>query len=351
MPEKTYNQATMKEKILHNVTTSEVAVIASRRKFLKNMFCGSVLLLGGTGVAGATAKHIAHASPQKNSKVKTAGKHESVHSAKIKDKSKHGHELAHNAKQKDIKNHKQAEIHTAKHHEEIKNRHGKLLSTKHQEVTSRHHEHIQVAEHRQIQNHKQSVFRFNQPHENLIPEHAFVQNEEYNEDNELFSHKYKVIQRPAFNRFSNLTHKALALENNNTGEMIKLTYFEQDRYISDALAEINYLLRDHQTDEIHTVDTGLLDQLHDLQLTLGINKPFNVVCGYRSPNTNASMRRHSRGVARHSYHMEGKAVDIRIAGLSTREIRNAALSMGRGGVGYYPGNNFVHIDTGPIRTW
>jgi uncharacterized protein YcbK (DUF882 family) len=151
---------------------------------------------------------------------------------------------------------------------------------------------------------------------------------------------------------SNAAHKTLALQNTTTGDNLNVTYFERGRYLPDALHEINYLYRDHLTDEVHPVDIALLDQLHDLQTTLGLNKrPIHVICGYRSPFTNAHLRSHSRGVARNSLHMEGRAIDIRIAGVDSRTIRDAALSMAQGGVGYYPGSNFVHLDTGDVRTW
>lgn len=148
-----------------------------------------------------------------------------------------------------------------------------------------------------------------------------------------------------------LEEKTLAFEHTHTGDKLKLTYFERGNYIEDALQEINYLLRDFRTDDIHPIDTALLDQLFDLKQTLGINKPFHIVSGYRSPFTNAQLRRHSHGVAEHSFHMQGRAIDIRVEGVSSKTIRNAALAMAQGGVGYYPRNNFVHLDTGRFRTW
>ena len=146
-------------------------------------------------------------------------------------------------------------------------------------------------------------------------------------------------------------YKTLSFEHAHTGDKLKLTYFERGRYIKDALNEINYLLRDYHTDDIHPIDTALLDQLFDLKQTLGVSKPFHIVSGYRSPATNAELRRHSHAVAEHSFHMQGRAIDIRIEGLNAKTIRNAALTMARGGVGYYPYDDFVHLDTGDIRTW
>ena len=147
------------------------------------------------------------------------------------------------------------------------------------------------------------------------------------------------------------SHKALALQNLHTGDRLKLTYFEGGRYIEDALDEISYVLRDYHNDSVHPIDPALLDQLYDLKLSLGINKPFHIVSGYRSPITNARMRRKHSGVAKASLHMQGRAIDIRIDGVDTRTIRNAALAMRRGGVGYYQRSGFVHLDTGNVRSW
>ena len=146
-------------------------------------------------------------------------------------------------------------------------------------------------------------------------------------------------------------YKTLSFVHTHTGEKLKLTYFERGNYIKDALQEINYLLRDFRTDDIHPIDTALLDQLFDLKQTLGLNKPFHILSGYRSPFTNARLRKHNHGVAEHSFHMQGRAIDIRVQGVSSKTIRNAALTMAQGGVGYYPRNNFVHLDSGRFRTW
>jgi len=146
-------------------------------------------------------------------------------------------------------------------------------------------------------------------------------------------------------------YKTLSFEHTHTGEKLKLTYFERGNYIKDALQEINYLLRDFRTDDIHPIDTALLDQLFDLKQTLGLNKPFHIISGYRSPFTNAQLHKHSHGVAEHSFHMQGRAIDIRVEGVSSKMIRNAALNMAQGGVGYYRQNNFVHLDSGRFRTW
>lgn len=146
-------------------------------------------------------------------------------------------------------------------------------------------------------------------------------------------------------------HKTLAFQNVNTGDKLKLTYFENGQYVRDALKEINFAFRDFRTDTIHPIDPALLDQLFDLKLLLDIHKPFHIISGYRSPATNAKLRMHSHGVAKRSLHMQGRAVDIRLPGIEANIIRNAALKMRRGGVGYYRSSNFVHLDTGAFRTW
>jgi len=159
-----------------------------------------------------------------------------------------------------------------------------------------------------------------------------------------------AIAQAAKGRFP--PHKSLAFKNLNTGEDLKLTYFEKGRYIKSALREINFVLRDYRTGDIYPIDINLLDQLHDLRLVLGVaNRPYHVISGYRSPTTNGHLHSESYGVANNSLHMQGRAVDIRIEGLDTRHIRNAALVLRRGGVGYYRASDFVHLDTGKVRTW
>lgn len=146
-------------------------------------------------------------------------------------------------------------------------------------------------------------------------------------------------------------YRTLSFEHTHTGEKLKLTYFEHGNYIKDALQEINYLLRDFRTGDVHPIDTALLDQLFDLKDTLNLNKSFHIISGYRSSITNARLRKNSHGVAEHSYHLQGRAIDIRVEGVASKTIRNTALAMALGGVGYYPRNNFVHLDTGKYRIW
>jgi uncharacterized protein YcbK (DUF882 family) len=146
-------------------------------------------------------------------------------------------------------------------------------------------------------------------------------------------------------------HRSLAFEHVHTGDKLKLTYFERGEYVKEALREINYLLRDFRTDDVHPIDIALLDQLYVLKQVLGVKKPFHIISCYRSPFTNAQLRRSGHNVAEHSFHMQGRAIDIRLEGIASKTIRKAALRMAQGGVGYYPQDNFVHLDTGRFRTW
>src|SRR5690606_1368522 len=136
-----------------------------------------------------------------------------------------------------------------------------------------------------------------------------------------------------------------------TGERCKVTYFENGSYLPDALEEINHLLRDFRTDEVAAMDPKLLDLLYTLRGKLDTNRPFEIISAYRSPHTNDALREQGRGVAKNSYHVKGQAIDIRIDNRSIRQVRNAALALGKGGVGYYRRSNFVHVDTGPVRKW
>jgi uncharacterized protein YcbK (DUF882 family) len=147
------------------------------------------------------------------------------------------------------------------------------------------------------------------------------------------------------------SERALSLYSVHSGERLSVSYFSAGCYDPSALGAVNRLLRDHVTDQTHVIDPTLLDQLHGLRTVLDAREPFHVVCGYRSPETNAMERRQGRGVASHSMHVEGRAVDVFLPDRRLEDLRTAALRLGAGGVGYYPASGFVHIDTGPVRTW
>ena len=148
-----------------------------------------------------------------------------------------------------------------------------------------------------------------------------------------------------------LTPRALSFSHTHTGEHLNLEYFSGGGYLSDALSTVNHFLRDFRTGDVHTIDPGLLDLLHDLRGMTGSSAPFQVISGYRSPKTNEALRQHSEGVAAGSLHMQGQAIDIRLADIPLTKLRRAALTVRRGGVGFYPASDFVHVDTGRVRTW
>lgn len=145
--------------------------------------------------------------------------------------------------------------------------------------------------------------------------------------------------------------RRLSFFHTHTEETLDVAYCVRGRYCPEALQVINRILRDHRTGEIASIDPGLLDLLHALSRRVGTPSPFHIISGYRSPVTNARLRDRSRNVARYSLHMAGKAVDIRLPDCDLGSLRQAALDLKRGGVGFYPGSNFVHVDVGRVRFW
>jgi len=146
----------------------------------------------------------------------------------------------------------------------------------------------------------------------------------------------------------------LRLHHLHTGESIDVVYRIGDTYLPDGLAKLNYFLRDHRTQEESSYDPKEFDLLHSLLAKLGRpDGEIDIVCGYRTPWSNNLLRSRSAnsGVAEHSQHMLAKAIDIRVPGVATTTLRDAALSLHAGGVGYYPVNQFVHVDVGPVRQW
>jgi uncharacterized protein YcbK (DUF882 family) len=137
----------------------------------------------------------------------------------------------------------------------------------------------------------------------------------------------------------------------HTGETLRTVYFAEGRYQPEALRAVTHHLRDWRDNTELKVDPELLDLLWSLQRRLETSRPVQVFCGYRSPETNAMLRRTHRGVALHSLHMRAMAVDLRIEGRSLSKVRRAAMTLRAGGVGYYPRSGFVHVDTGDIRYW
>ncbi len=146
--------------------------------------------------------------------------------------------------------------------------------------------------------------------------------------------------------------RALHFYNLHTGEKMDVAYFTRGKYSHAALKDINHLFRDYRTGTIKPIDPKLLDCLYSISLKLETHKtPFYIISGYRTPATNALLCRESPNVARHSLHIKGKAADIRLPNRNIASIRRAAVGLKKGGVGYYPDENFVHVDVGNVRYW
>lgn len=139
----------------------------------------------------------------------------------------------------------------------------------------------------------------------------------------------------------------------HTGERLSVTYRIGDRYVPEGLAGLSRLMRDFRSGDVHPMDPALFDILWDLRQNLRTSAPFEIVSAYRSPRTNAMLRGKSAntGVAKKSMHLTGQAIDIRVPGVPLSRVRDAAVELKRGGVGYYASSNFVHIDTGRVRRW
>ena len=139
----------------------------------------------------------------------------------------------------------------------------------------------------------------------------------------------------------------------HTGEALSLVYAVGDKYVAAAMEQVKHFLRDFRNGATHVIDPALLDQLHTLAAATGTKEPFQVISGYRSPETNAMLQRAGHGVATSSLHLQGQAIDIRLGDIGLADLHAAALSLRAGGVGYYPapGSNFVHVDTGAVRRW
>lgn len=163
----------------------------------------------------------------------------------------------------------------------------------------------------------------------------------------LFSTGFARIVEPSTGK----EHR-LRLYHTHTGERIDIVYRRGEQYLPEAEEQLDHFLRDHRTGAVKHYDPRLFDLLSDLTAAIGRpNAEIDIICGYRSSWSNEFLRARSSGVAKNSLHMQAHAIDIRIPGVDTLTLRDAALSLGRGGVGYYPRSGFVHVDTGRVRTW
>jgi len=182
---------------------------------------------------------------------------------------------------------------------------------------------------------------------------------------------YKDVQHPARRRFiqtflgttatlatpslwasvQRAPERSLAFKNLHTGESLRTTFWAEGRYLNDELKAVNHVLRDHRSGDVHPMDPKLLDLLYVLQQSVAVNGSFYIISGYRSPQTNQKLRSKSGGVAKKSLHMQGKAIDIRLPGCQLKHLRDAALELKAGGVGYYARSDFIHVDTGRVRRW
>ena len=145
--------------------------------------------------------------------------------------------------------------------------------------------------------------------------------------------------------------RLLSLVNTHTSERLTVPYFADGTYLPEGLSTLSSFLRDFRTGDEHPIDPALYDILNDLRLAVGTKAPFHVISGYRSPRTNAMLRESGRGVAKGSMHQQGRAIDVRLADVGSAVLRDAAVELQRGGVGYYRGPDFVHVDTGRVRRW
>jgi uncharacterized protein YcbK (DUF882 family) len=146
--------------------------------------------------------------------------------------------------------------------------------------------------------------------------------------------------------------RRLRMVNTHTDERVDVTYFDGGAHIPDALAEVDRFLRDYRTGEVRRIDPGVLDVMWSLASAVGRpDGTFEIVSGYRSPRTNSLLKAQGHGVATHSLHVEGRAIDLRMRGVQTARLRDLALALRRGGVGYYVASDFVHVDTGRVRHW
>jgi uncharacterized protein YcbK (DUF882 family) len=162
-----------------------------------------------------------------------------------------------------------------------------------------------------------------------------------------------LLALPLMNNANALVSKKreLSFYHTHTGKDLSLIYHDGIAPIHTALNELNQFLGDFRTGESYPIDPNLFDALYLLQQKTGVENSFEIISGYRSPKTNQQLRKKSTGVAKRSLHMQGKAIDIRLRGVATKQLRDIAKNMKIGGVGYYRRSDFIHLDTGRVRYW
>ena len=148
-----------------------------------------------------------------------------------------------------------------------------------------------------------------------------------------------------------LAERSLELRNTHNREVVSVVYRRGDEYDTAALASLRHIMRDYRNGEAHDIDVALYDQLYDLAIAANRDPRFDIISGYRSPDTNAKLAAASTNVAKKSLHLQGRAIDMRLHGCSCADLRDLALDAAKGGVGYYKRSDFVHVDTGRFRTW
>ncbi len=156
---------------------------------------------------------------------------------------------------------------------------------------------------------------------------------------------------PVWSMLQHVQVRTLDFNNLHTGEILSSTYWAEGEYVADEMKLVDKILRDHRTGDIINIDTRLLDILYVMQQLVKVSGSYNVISGYRSPASNERLRTASSKVAKNSFHMKGRAIDINLPGCDLKHLRNAVVSMQAGGVGYYPTSNFIHIDNGKVRHW
>jgi uncharacterized protein YcbK (DUF882 family) len=160
-----------------------------------------------------------------------------------------------------------------------------------------------------------------------------------------------LLPAPLMAHNKELITSTLRFYNLHTDESLTATYIDKGKFVPDAITAIDHILRDFRTGDIMPIDLNLLTTLSQLHYRTGSAEPFQIISGYRSPKTNEMLYEHTNGVKKNSLHMQGRAIDIRLADVELTDLRNAAIALQRGGVGYYEPSQFVHVDTGVVQTW